>query len=161
MKKIRLFITLTFTVGLILCTNHDVFAQFTAQTITEGCQTNIVSPYQYDGYWMSKFVFDDKTKKIEGHFVAFEGEKYQIVFCSSDFKEVVTVCIYYKNNRIDNIRNKVYDSSKKANNNSWSFEPTRSGEYYIEYTVPPSKNGEEKDAYVLILIGTIIDIGAN
>lgn len=158
----RICLILVFTVGLIISSNTIVFAQCpSGTTIIDKCKTSINNPYIYDGYWMSKFTFDDKTKKIEGHFVAFEGEKYQIIFCSSGFEEIATVCIYYKSSRAELGRVKVYDSSKNTNNSSWAFEPSKSGDYYIEYTIPPSKDGKQKEASVLILIGTIIKMGSN
>lgn len=160
MKKITLL--MTFVLGLILFSNTIILAQCSSGTsMIDKCKISIKDPYVYDGYWMSKFVFDDKTKKIEGHFVAFEGEKYQIIFCSSGFEEVATVCIYYKSSRAEQARIKIYDSSKNTNNSSWTFEPPKSGDYYIEYTIPPSKDGKEKEASVLILIGTIIEMGSN
>lgn len=160
MKKITLLFA--FVVGFVISSNTLVFAQCASGTsIIDKCKMSIKNPYIYDGYWMSKFTFDDKTKKIEGHFVAFEGEKYQILFCSSGFEEVTTVCIYHKSSRADQARVKVYDSSKNTNNSSWTFEPPKSGDYYIEYTIPPSKDGKVKEASVLILIGTIIEMSSN
>ena len=144
---------LAFITGLILFHNNIMFSQCpSGTTIIDKCKTSITNPYIYDGYWMSKFTFDDKAKKIEGHFVAFEGEKYQILFCSSGFEEVTTVCIYHRSSRADKTRIKVYDSSKNTSNSFWTFEPPKSGDYYIEYTIPPSKDGKPKDASVLILI---------
>lgn len=160
MKKITFLFA--FITGLILFSNNIVLSQCSsAPTMIDKCKASIKNPYIYDGYWMSKFTFDDKTKKIEGHFVAFEGEKYQIIFCSSGFEEVTTVCIYHKGSRAEQARIKVYDSSKSTSNSSWTFEPPKSGDYYIEYTIPPSKDGKQKEASVLILIGTIIEMGAN
>ncbi len=159
MKKFSL---LVLAAGLILFFNNVTLAQCpSGPTMIDKCKMSIKSPYIYDGYWMSKFMFDDKTKKVEGHFVAFEGEKYQIIFCSSGFEEIATVCIYYKSSRADLGRVKVYDSSKNTNNSSWAFEPPKSGDYYIEYSIPPSKDGKQKEASVLILIGTIIEMGSN
>jgi len=54
---------------------------------------------------------------------------------------------------VKNNRHKVYDSSQGIDNNFWSFEPTKSGNYYIEYDVPVSaKAGTTHEGCVIMLI---------
>ncbi len=128
----------------------------------QNCQGHIKPPYKYNGYWTSDFTFDTKAKKIEGHFVAFEGEKYHILFCNSGFDEEVNICVYDKSNRLGGKeRIKYYESTVNKEKDYWTFEPTRSGDYYIEYSIPPSKNGEIKKSCVVLLIGAIIDTDGN
>lgn len=231
MKKHTLLISLKLIVGLIICTGHTVFAQCDLESIIKKGKAKITYPYQYDSYWMSRFKFDTKPQKIVGHFVAFEGEKYQIILCSSGYEEVVTVNIFDKKSwkekgiikpppsdfrnelakkypqgvteevvkegsstttrRIVVKGNKgilyvmrqtkigvfyfkddtpifesefirctgtVFNPPPKPTN-SETFEPTKSGDYYFEYTIPPGKNGKsENENCVVLLIATIIEL---
>ena len=161
MKKKYLLLSLTITLSLVLCINYGSFAQVKVKSVIQNCQTYIKNPYKYNGYWMSEFTFDQKSKKIEGHFVAFEGEKYHIVFCSSGFEELIKICVYDKSSRIEKDRTKLYDSSQSKEKNYWSFEPKESGDYFIEYSIPPSNNGLLKKSCVVLIIGTVIDTGTN
>ena len=159
MKKKYFLLSLSILISSILCTNYGAYAQCTAKSVIQNCKTHIVNPYKYNGYWMSEFTFEQKVKKIEGHFVAFEGEKYHILFCSSGFEEVITICVYDKSSRTDKNRKKLYDSSESKEKNYWTFEATKSGDYFIEYTIPPSKNGQTKKSCVVLIIGAVIDTG--
>lgn len=236
MKRNTLLVSLTLIIGLFICCNHCVFAQCNLEAIIEKGKSSITPPFKYDSYWMSKFKFDTKPQKLVGHFVAFEGEKYQIILCSSGYAEVVTVNIFDKKSWKERALNKpvptsdfrnelakkypqgvteeivkegnttttrrivvrgnkgvlyvmrrtnigvfyfkdntpifesefiqstgtVFNAPKKPNNNSGTFEPTSSGEYYFEYTVPPGKNGKsDNENCVVLLIATIIEIGSN
>jgi len=148
----------------ILCFNHTVYAQCTARSIIKDCKNNIVAPYKYSGCWMSEFTLDTKYKRIEGHFVAFKGQKYQIVFCSSGSAAGVTINIYDKSIKDANSKKgrKLYDSSKSEGSNLWKFEPTKSGDYFIEYILPPSSNPKKtQTGCVMLLLGTIIETGSN
>lgn len=160
MKKKQLLLSLSIIIISILWTDYGAFAQCTVKTVIQNCKTHIVNPYKYNGYWMSEFTFEQKSKKIEGHFVAFQGEKYHIVFCSSGFEEVIKICIYDKSSRIEKGRKKLYDSAESQEKDYWTFEPPESGDYFIEYSIPPSKNGQIKKSCVVLIIGAVIDTGA-
>ncbi len=115
-------------------------------------------PYTYSGCWMKEFVLTNKYQRVEGHFVALEGLKYQILFCSSGSAEGVTVNIYDRS--IESLKKrKLYDSSKNKGCNLWKFEPTVSGDYYIEYIIPPSNTGKNRTGCVMLMLGTIIETG--
>ncbi|MES2592085.1 MAG: hypothetical protein V4608_09385 [Bacteroidota bacterium] len=109
---------------------------------------------------MSEFVLKAKHQRVEGHFVVFEGQQYQILFCSSGSAEGVVVNIYDRSAESLKAR-KLYDSSKHHGCNLWKFEPTQSGDYYIEYIIPPSNTGKPKTGCLMLLIGTIIDTADN
>ena len=160
MKKKQLLLSLSIIISSIVFTDDNAFAQCTVKTVIQNCKTHIANPYKYNGYWMSEFTFEQKSKKIEGHFVAFQGEKYHIVFCSSGFEETLKICIYNKSSRESRGRKKLYDNSESNEKDYWTFEPPESGDYFIEYTIPPSKNGQMKKSCVVLIIGAIIDTGA-
>lgn len=142
---------LLFTIPFICC-SHFLFAQCNAKKIMNEFKPNIPKPYQYDSYAISELEFNDKEKNIEVVFTAFVGQKYNLIFCSSGFEEEVEINIYDKTNRIQKGRKKLYDNSQGIDNNFWWFEPSKSGNYYIQYTVPKSINGKVKKGCVVILI---------
>ncbi len=155
MKKIALLRAVI--ICSILCNNYYVSAQCTARSIIKDCRSNIKPPYKYSGCWMSEFVFDTKSKIVEGHFTAFEGEKYQIIFCSSPFEESVIINVYDNSIRNKKGRTKLFDGTRSMNKGFWQFEPPVSGDYFIEYRIPPSKTGKSKTGCVMFLFGTIIE----
>lgn len=140
-------------VSALLCTNHNIFGQCRAKQLMKSCKPNVPKPYKYDAYVVTEFTFDDKEKKQEVMFTAFTGMKYRLIFCSSGFEEAVTMDIYDKSNRVKKGRNKVYDSSEGIDNNFWSFQPAKPGNYYIEYSIPKSTDGTVKKGCVVLLIG--------
>ncbi|MGZ4049526.1 MAG: hypothetical protein ACXVPU_09460 [Bacteroidia bacterium] len=153
MQKNKSFITLFIMVSSLLCTNHNIFGQCKAKQIMKSCKPNVPKPYKYDSYVVSEFTFNDKEQKVEVMFTAFQGMKYRLIFCSSGFEEPVKMNIWDKSNRIKKGRNKVYDNSQGVDNNFWSFQPPKAGNYYIEYEVPKSLDGKVKKGCVVLLIG--------
>lgn len=152
MKKNILFMIM---VSAFVCANHFSFAQCKVKEVVKKAKGNIAKPYKYDSYAISEFEFNDKTQKVEVQFTAFQGQKYKLVFCSSGIEEAVTLNIYDKSNRVKNGRKKVYDNDQGIDNNFWSFEPPKSGNYFIEYELPPSATGKPKKACVVMLIGFV------
>lgn len=150
--KIHLIVIM---VSAFLSTNHFVFGQCKAKDIVKRSKANITKPYKYDSYVLNEINFDDKEKKIEVMFTAFQGQKYRILFLTSGFEEPLTVDIYDKSNRVKKGRTKVFDNTQGIDNNFWSFQPTKSGNYFIEYGVPKSLNGKVKKGCVVMIIGYI------
>jgi hypothetical protein len=144
-----------FVSGMLIFSSHHGVAQCSAKSIMKGCKPNVVAPYKYDSYVISELKFDKKPKIVEVTFTAFEGQKYKLVFCSSGFEEEVKLDIYNKNKSIKNGRKKLYDNSQGIDNNFWTFEPAKSGNYYIDYTIPPSKDGTVKTGCVVLLISYV------
>lgn len=141
-------------IGAFVCINHYSFAQkCKAKQIMKSSKANITKPYKFDSYTINEFVFDTKPKTQEVQFTAFRGVKYKIVFISSGFEEPVQVNIWDKSNKVKKNRNKVFDNSQGIDNNFWSFEPTKQGNYFIEYTIPVSaKAGVVSNGCIIMLI---------
>ena len=62
--------------------------------------------YKYDGFSTTEFTFDTINKTINSDFVAFKGQKYYLLFCSSDFDEIVNInekVFNYSNNNRDKV----------------------------------------------------------
>ncbi len=155
MKNTKLIITLAFAFSVSLISNNKIFAQTAckAKQIASGCKANIKKPFRYDSYAVNEFTFDSKPHEIEVQFTAFQGQKYKIVFCSNGFDEAVTMNIFDKSNKIKNNRHKLWDSSNGIDSDFWSFEPAKSGNYFIEYEIPKSKDGKVKKGCVVMLVG--------
>jgi hypothetical protein len=127
-------------------------AQCNAKELAKKCKSNI-KPFNYDGFADNQFTFKDKEQVVDVEFTAYAGQQYKLVFCSSGFKEEVKVNIYDKPKKNPK-REKVYDSSNGIDNLFWSFEPKKTGTYYIEYAVPAALDGAgTKTGCIVLLIG--------
>ena len=146
----RIFITLAVVLLSSLVTTRS-HAQCKAKQIAKDCKSNL-KPFKYDSYAVSELTFSDKPQTVEVEFSAFAGQKYKLVFCTSGFEEMVTLNIYDRNMKTKK-RNKIFDNDNGIDNNFWSFEPPKSGTYYINYEVPPSKDGKVHKGCVVMLIG--------
>jgi hypothetical protein len=154
MKKNKLVAVIFIMIGAFICTSHYSFAQLCkAKQIMKACKPNIKAPFKYDSYAISDFTFGNKEQKVEVQFTAFQGVKYKLIFCTSGFEEPLKMDIYDKSNKIKKGRNKVFANEQGIDNNFLSFEPTKSGNYFIEYTVPVSSTpGMAKNGCVIMLI---------
>ena len=158
MIKNKLIVALTVVTTVLLSSIDDqaIAQECKAKQIMKACKSNIPKPYRYDSYAISDLVFDAKEKLVEVQFTAFQGVKYKLVFCSSGFEENVIMNVYDKNYHVKNNRHLIYDGSKEGiDNNFWTFEPPKSGNYYIDYLVPKSKDATVKTGCVVMLIGYI------
>jgi hypothetical protein len=143
-------------VSVFLSTNHFLYSQCKAKEIVKKSKANISKPYKYDSYAVNEIEFTEKEKKVEVQFTAFQGQKYRLVFLTSGFEEPVTLNIYDKSNRVKKGRNKVYDNEQGIDNNFWSFEPPKSGNYFIEYSIPPSIDPQKfHKGCIVMIIGYI------
>jgi hypothetical protein len=140
-------------VSVLLGANLFVSGQCKAKEIVKKSKANITKPYKYDSYALSEIAFTDKDQKMEVQFTAFQGQKYRVLFLTSGFEEAVTLDIYDKSNRVKKGRNKVYDNSQGIDNNFWSFQPPKSGNYFIEYNIPPglAANKSKKGCIVMVI----------
>jgi hypothetical protein len=154
MRKNKFFYALLIMFGAFIFADHNVFSQdCKAKQISKSCKANIEKPYKYDSYAISEFVFDSKPKIVEVQFTAFQGQKYKVVFCSSGFDEALSLNIYDKSNRVKKGRKKIYDNANGIDNDFWSFVPPKSGNYFIDYDIAPTKDGSTKKGCVIMLIG--------
>jgi len=153
MSKSKLLSISIIIVGLLVAGGNDFFGQCKAKQIMKGCKPNVPKPYKYDSYVVTELKFDNKEKQEEIMFTAFQGNKYKLIFCSSGFDEPVKVNVYNKSNHVKKGRTKYYDNSQGIDNNFWSFEPKKAGNYYIDYEIPKSNDGTIKSGCIVLLIG--------
>lgn len=141
-------------IGMLIFSTQSM-AQCNAKAIMKACKGNVQKPYKYDSYVISELKFDKKPKIVEVVFTAFEGQKYKLIFCTNNFEEPVKLNIYNKSKAIKQGRKKLYDNEQGIDNNFWTFEPPKSGNYYIDYEVPASSDGKPKTGCVILLIGYV------
>jgi hypothetical protein len=111
-------------------------------------KTAFTSPYKYDGFNYSKIEFNLVNQTLKKEFIAFKGQSYQLIFCTSGFEEIVRIAIY------DNKDNSlVAGTSVGKETTVWSFFCTKTGTYTIEYEIPPSDTEQVHDGCVAMLIG--------
>lgn len=131
---------------------NTIHAQHKVKKIVSRYMPNLEG-YTYDSFAYNEIDFDTaQTKTIEVAFTALAKKKYKIVFGTSGFEQDLQLNIYDKDQRFKK-RKKLYDNNEGIDNNYWSFEPNKPGTYYIDYQIPPTKNGSKKDEYVVMLIG--------
>ncbi|MFN4234786.1 MAG: hypothetical protein ACK4IK_08275 [Bacteroidia bacterium] len=141
----------TLILAAVTLVSVDVNAQCKSKEITKGCKKNLEA-YKYSGSAVTDIVVDNKPKKYEVEFTAYQGQKYRLIFCSSGNVEGIQLNIFDKPKTLKS-RKKVYDNSQGIEGNFWVFETTQHGNYYIEYDVPAGKSDENKQACVVLVVG--------
>jgi hypothetical protein len=103
----------------------------------------------YAGSAISDIMFDAKDKIIELEFTAYSDQDYKLLFCTSDnITEEIGVKIYNKRKNVKT-REMVFETTSKQGFDK-GFEPPKSGNYYIEYSIPASTN-KTKGCMVLLI----------
>ena len=92
-KLSSFFLKSFFFIAFFLLGNQS-FSQYKISQIIEENKVSIKKPYKYDGFKMNEFTFEQINKNIPIEFVAFENQKYKLIFCTSDYEEQVIVSIY-------------------------------------------------------------------
>lgn len=148
MKSIYKLFILIATITLL---SYKGYSQCKSREITKGCKKNLET-YKYSGAAVTDITTDNKTKKYEVEFTAYQGQKYRLIFCSSGNVDGIQLNIFDKPKTLKS-RKKVFDSSQGIKGNFWVFEPAKHGNYYIEYDVPAETNDERKQACIVLLVG--------
>lgn len=141
----------TLVLAAITLVSVSANAQCKSKDITKGCKKNLEA-YKYSGAAVTDIVIDNKAKKYDVEFTAYQGQKYRLIFCSSGNVEGIQLNIFDKPKTLKS-RKKVYDNSQGIEGNFWVFEPTKQGNYYIEYEVPAGTTEEKKQACVVLIVG--------
>jgi len=133
---------------LMIINVSESFGQCKAKQIVKEGRGSL-KPFFYDGYALSDISFTEKSQKIEVEFTAFAKQKYRMVFCTSDFTEIIPINIYDKSSRAK-ARNNVF-TNRTVQKAIWNLTPAKTTTYFITYEVPPST--PNKKGCVLMLIG--------
>lgn len=141
----------TLVIAAITLISVNANAQCKSKEITKGCKKNLET-FKYSGAAVTDIVIDNAAKKYDVEFTAYQGQKYRLIFCSSGNVEGIQLNIFDKPKTLKS-RKKVYDNSQGIEGNFWVFEPTKHGNYYIEYEVPAGTAEEKKQACVVLVVG--------
>lgn len=134
---------------IFLSISTACFSQYKISKIVEENKLKIEKPYKYDGFLMNEFSFELINKNIPNEFVAFKGQKYKLIFCSSTFEEQVLISIYDKANPTIKVAEKTIDPA----NTTWILDIVNPATYSIVYEIPPSNTDVEHKACMVMLIG--------
>ncbi|MFN7014075.1 MAG: hypothetical protein ACK4ON_07380 [Bacteroidia bacterium] len=148
MLKKSLYTLLFATISLVWLNAN---AQCKAKDITKGCKKNLES-YKYSGAAVTDIIVDNKAKKYDVEFTAYQGQKYRLIFCSSGNVEGLQLNIFDKPKTLKS-RKKVYENSQGIEGDFWVFEPKKPGNYYVEYEVPAANTETSKQACVVLIVG--------
>jgi hypothetical protein len=145
MPKHALFAVLT---G-ILFVNCTLLAQCKVKPIVKKCMP-LLSPYQYDSYAVKEITYSSKSKKEILEFSVFSDEAYKLVFGKTELPQEIGITIYDKS---PSKKGKIiyFDESGKKGNFIFNFQPTTTGTYYIEYSIPAASEPNQKGCFVLLI----------
>ncbi|HET6244093.1 MAG: hypothetical protein H0V01_13310 [Bacteroidetes bacterium] len=126
------------------------FSQCKSKEIVKSSKTKL-QPYKYSGAAVNDFIIDDKSKMIDIEFTVYEGQEYRLVFCPSlNLTQDIKISIYDKRKNFKS-RKLIFETSSKSENPLF-FDPPKSGNYYIEYTIPANENPETKSEGCMVLM---------
>ncbi len=152
-KYYKTSIAFLFVLSIVITAQEkgkDVVKTCSTKQIIKACRPSM-KPFVYDSYAIYEIEFGKTTQSMEEEFTAFAGQKYRLSFCNSGFAENIKIEVYDKNKKIAT-RKLVAQTSTSANT-PWTFEPPKSGTYYLEYKIPASIDGTEKNGCMVMLIG--------
>lgn len=109
----------------------------------------LLAPYEYDAYAIKEIIYGPKPKKETIDFEVFSDEEYKLVFCQTELPQEVSITIYeMKKGKKEII---YFDESGKKSLQTFSFGPTRSGTYYIEYEIPAATAPGQKGCFAVLI----------
>lgn len=110
-----------------------------------------LKPFKYSGAAVNDIVIDDKAKIIDIEFTAYGGQQYRLVFCPSDnITQDIKIKIFDKRKNIKS-RKLIFETSSKSETPS-TFDPPKSGNYYIEYNVPANETADAQNEGCMVLM---------
>ena len=108
-----------------------------------------LEPYKYDAYAIKEITYGPRPKKETINFEVFSEEEYKLVFCQTKLPSEVEITIY---GLVKGKKNILYfDESGRKSQQTFNFGPTKSGTYYIEYTIPPQTAPNQKGCFVVLI----------
>jgi hypothetical protein len=148
MIKHILFIILT---GTLLVFNSNLSAQCKGvKSIVKNSMSQL-GPYEYDSYAVKEIIFGAKAKKETVEFSVFSGEKYKLVFSKTELPQEVGITIYDKPATRKDRKILYFDDSGKKGDFACNFQPSTTGTYYIEYSIPAQSASNQKGCFILLI----------
>lgn len=129
----------------------SLHAQCKVSEIVAKGKIGIVEPYLYDGFTMTQFKMDSKTKVMQVQFTALKHQQYKLYFRTSGFDEEMNISIF-NTKKSGNDTLLTLDTQKEK---TIVFDVVKTGTYIIEYKIPVCENaeyGNTKNECILMLI---------
>ncbi len=136
-------------ITLLLLLHSQAHSQCKLAGIISDHKMNIPKPFKYDGFNLTNINFDQQDHLLKTEFMAFKGQKYKLMFCTSGFEELVTITVFDKENPELKVTEKILGDK----DSSWTFEPPKAGTYSVMFNFPPSNTGVEHKECIVMLIG--------
>ena len=143
MKKIFFLLLCSFFVASLS------YGQCKARAIVKFCKADL-KPFKYDAYAMNEIEYKSEKQIVPVEFTALQGNEYKLVFCTSELPLAVGITIYDKP-KYNKKRKILYFDENSKDGFLCAFKPEKTGTFYIEYSVPASK--DPKKGCVVMLIG--------
>ncbi|MDQ3190510.1 MAG: hypothetical protein M3Q58_02865 [Bacteroidota bacterium] len=146
--NIALIVLLFFSPSAI----NSVYAQCKSKVIVKSAKPKL-KPFKYSGAAVNAIVIDDKAKVIDLEFTAYAGQEYRLIFCLSDnISQEIKINVFDKRKNIKS-RKLIFETTSKSEN-SLTFDPPKSGNYYIEYDIPINeKDTTQSTGCMVLMIG--------
>ena len=128
----------------------SVAAQCKVKPIVKHCMPSL-APYQYDSYAVKEITYTARTKKEVVEFSVYSDEKYKLVFGKTELPQELNITIYEMDGSKKGKKIVFFDESGIKDNFVCSFNPTKTGTYYIEYEIPPATAPKQKGCMVVLI----------
>ena len=137
--------------GTLLVYSPNISAQCKGiKTIVKNSMP-LLNPYEYDSYAVKEIIYSPKAKKEIVEFSVFSGEKYKLVFSKTELPQEVGITFYDKPVTRKDRKILYFDESGKKGNFACNFQPSATGTYYIEYSIPAQSAADQKGCFVLLI----------
>ncbi len=129
-------------------------AQSKVSKLIDANKNKIEAPYLYDGFALTEFTMDNKTKTMQAQFSALKGQLYKLYFCTSTSEDTLGVTVFNAAKPEKAERENILDT-KIINGQTLMFEVNKAGTYTVEYAIPTCENAEygvTKEECIVMLI---------
>jgi hypothetical protein len=137
--------------GILCLFNQNTYAQHQIKSIVKK-NMSALEPYKYDAYALKEITYGPKAQSAVIEFTAYSEIDYKIVFCKTDLPQEVEINIYDKSPTSKTKKLIYFDDSGKKDQYACTFKPASSGQYFIEYKIPPATAPNQKGT-MIVLIG--------
>lgn len=150
--KRKLFLLAAAT-GILFMSNQYASAQNNIKSIVKQNKASI-APFEYECYAAKEITYGPKEKSVVVEFSVYSDEEFKLLFCKTKLPQSVEIYIYDRNPKNKHKKLLYFDDSGMKDQYVCNFRPTESGQYFIEYKVPPASAPNQKGS-IIVLIGVI------
>lgn len=118
------------------------------KAITASCKKKI-EPFKYDSQKFTKINFTKKAQQLEVEVPVFIGEKYRLVFNTTDLPKPVKISVYTKDKEAKK-REPIF-TSNSADEKEFLFDVPRVRKMYVDYDVPADSSAAS--GFVVFMMG--------